>query len=92
MDFFCRNRIWAIPNGRARVAIRNASTFSGVTSGRSTSWLEDTETILEAVEKDLAACADRRKIFLTSAGVLSPRVSLEKARTVADGLKSLPVN
>ena len=52
-------------------------------------WLEEPETIIETVAEDLAACPDKKRIFLTSAGVLPPMVSFDKARTVVDGLKSL---
>ena len=51
--------------------------------------LEGTETIINAVAEDIAACPDRRKIFLTSAGVLPATVSIEKAKKLVDGLKSL---
>ena len=37
--------------------------------------LEGTETIINAVAEDIAACPDRRKIFLTSAGVLPATVA-----------------
>jgi hypothetical protein len=57
-----------------------------------TLWLSDPETIVAQVAEDLDACPDRRGIFLTSAGVLPPPVSLEKARTVVEKLKQLPVN
>ena len=54
-----------------------------------TLWLSAPENILATVAADLAACPDRRKIFLTSAGVLPPVVNFEKARTVVEGLKRL---
>jgi uroporphyrinogen-III decarboxylase len=54
-----------------------------------TLWLAPAEKIVEEVAQDLAACPDRRKIFLTSAGVLPPPVSFEKAKKVVEGLKSL---
>ncbi len=50
-----------------------------------TLWLAPVEKIVATVAEDLANCPDRRKIFLTSAGVLPPPVSFEKARrTVAE--------
>jgi len=54
-----------------------------------TLWLEPAETIIEAVAADVAACPDRRRIFLTSAGVLPPLVPFEKARRVIEGFKRL---
>jgi uroporphyrinogen-III decarboxylase len=54
-----------------------------------TLWLEDPETIAETVGEDISECPDRRKIFLTSAGVLPPLVSFEKARDTVALLKSL---
>jgi uroporphyrinogen-III decarboxylase len=54
-----------------------------------TLWLEDAPTIVEAVADDLAACVDRKGIFLTSAGVLPPLVSFEKAKQVVSELKRL---
>ncbi|MGC9454789.1 MAG: uroporphyrinogen decarboxylase family protein [Phycisphaerae bacterium] len=54
-----------------------------------TLWMQPAETIIETVAEDIAACPDRRKIFLTSAGVLPAGVSIEKARQVTDGLKRL---
>jgi len=51
-------------------------------------WLAPAETIVEEVRKDLAACPDHRKIFLSSAGVLPPAVSFEKAKTVVEAFKS----
>lgn len=56
-----------------------------------TLWLESPERIVDRVREDLAACPDRRKIFLTSAGVLPAPVSLEKAKRVVEMLKALPV-
>ncbi|MBN2449899.1 MAG: hypothetical protein JXR77_05900, partial [Lentisphaeria bacterium] len=50
-------------------------------------WLQPVETILGAVAGDLAACPDRRGIFLTSAGVLPPRVHFEKASRVVAGFR-----
>ncbi len=54
-----------------------------------TLWLAPAEHIVQTVADDLAACPDRRKIFLTSAGVLPPPVSFEKARQVTAELKRL---
>jgi len=54
-----------------------------------TLWLEPVERIAETVSEDLAACPDRRRIFLTSAGVLPPPVAFEKARRVVARLKEL---
>ncbi len=54
-----------------------------------TLWLSSPEVIVETVRQDLAACPDRRRIFLTSAGVLPAPVPFEKARIVVEGLKSL---
>ena len=54
-----------------------------------TLWLEPVETIVRTVADDLADCPDTRKIFLTSAGVLPPPVSFEKARDTVEQLKRL---
>ena len=54
-----------------------------------TGWLAPPEKIVETVADDIAACPDRRKIFLTSAGVLPPLVSFEKAKTVVEEFKRL---
>ena len=51
--------------------------------------LEPVETIVEAVREDLAACPDRRGIFLTSAGVLPPPVGFEKTKRLVEELKKL---
>ena len=53
--------------------------------------LEPVETIVQTVADDLAACPDTRKIFLTSAGVLPPPVSFEKAKELMARFKELPV-
>lgn len=53
-----------------------------------TLWLAPAETIIEDVRRDLAECPDHRKIFLTSAGVLPPAVSFEKAKTVTAAFKA----
>jgi len=52
-------------------------------------WLRSAEEIIEAVRRDLANCPDRRRIFLTSGGVLPTAVPLDKARFVAEELKQL---
>ena len=54
-----------------------------------TLWLEPVERIVETVAEDLAACPDRRRIFLTSAGVLPPPVSFEKAKKAVEAFKTL---
>ncbi len=54
-----------------------------------TLWLASEDTIVRTVAEDLAQCPDRRKIFLTSAGVLPPPVSFEKAKAVVEELKRL---
>jgi hypothetical protein len=53
--------------------------------------LEPVDTIVQTVSDDLAACPDRRRIFLTSAGVLPPPVSFEKAQQLMARFKELPV-
>jgi uroporphyrinogen-III decarboxylase len=55
-----------------------------------TLWMSDPEEIAAAVSADLDQCPDRRKIFLTSAGVLPAGVSLNKARATTDLLRALP--
>ncbi len=54
-----------------------------------TLWLGSVERIVRSVSEDLAACPDRRKIFLTSAGVLPPAVDLAKAKAVVEEFKRL---
>jgi uroporphyrinogen-III decarboxylase len=54
-----------------------------------TLWLDPAEKIIQTVADDLAECPDRKKIFLTSAGVLPPLVSFEKARAVVEQFKRL---
>jgi hypothetical protein len=54
-----------------------------------TLWLAPVEEIVRTVAEDLANCPDRRKIFLTSAGVLPPPVGFEKARRAVAELKRL---
>jgi uroporphyrinogen-III decarboxylase len=54
-----------------------------------TLWLEDADVIVKSVADDLAACVDRKGIFLTSAGVLPPAVSFEKAKKVVTEFKQL---
>ncbi len=55
-------------------------------------WLRPAEDIVTTVAADLAACPDRRGIILTSAGVLPAQVSYEKAATVVEAFKQLPVD
>lgn len=55
-----------------------------------TLWLKSAETIIAEVAADLERCPDHRGIFLTSAGVLPPRVDLAKAQAVVAGLRALP--
>lgn len=76
----------SLAEGRQRMP---SKTLIGGTNA--TLWLEPMETIVETVRKDLAECADRKKIFLTSAGVLSPLVSFEKAREVVSEFRRLSV-
>lgn len=54
-----------------------------------TLWLEKPDVIIETVAADLAECENTRGIFLTSAGVLTPLASFEKAKTVVEQLKRL---
>jgi len=54
-----------------------------------TLWMAPIDTIVETVAADLADCPDTRKIFLTSAGVLPPVVSFDKARETVERLKRL---
>ncbi len=48
------------------------------------------EKIEQTLVDDLARCPDKRKIFLTSAGVLPPPVSFEKAGKITDIMKNMP--
>lgn len=54
-----------------------------------TLWMYEPERIIAEVDADLAACPDRRKIILSSAGVLPPIVDFEKAKLVVGELKKL---
>jgi uroporphyrinogen-III decarboxylase len=74
----------SLAEGRSRMP---SKTLIGGTNA--TLWLEPVEAIVETVRRDLEACPDRRKIFLTSAGVLPPPVSFEKARAVVGEFKRL---
>jgi uroporphyrinogen-III decarboxylase len=74
----------SLAEGRRRMPSR--SLIGGTNA---TLWLEPADRIVEEVARDLADCPDRRKIFLTSAGVLPPPVPFEKARTVVEALKRL---
>ncbi|RMD82596.1 MAG: hypothetical protein D6820_03440 [Lentisphaerae bacterium] len=51
-------------------------------------WLEDEETIIAEVARDLATCPHHRGIILTSAGVLPPAVNFAKARNVVRAFKA----
>ncbi len=73
-----------LADGRARMP---SKALIGGTNA--TLWLESVETIVETVGQDLAACPDRRGIFLPSAGVLPPPVSFEKASQVVARFKRL---
>jgi len=53
-------------------------------------WLKPADAIIQDVAQDLLTCPDRRKIFLTSAGVLPAQASFEKSKAVVAGLKALP--
>ena len=86
-------------SGAARSAgtVRRPDAMSGrerilaaIRGTNATLWMQPAETIVAAVAADLAQCPDTRRIFLTSAGVLTPLASLEKARAVVEGLKALP--
>lgn len=74
----------SLAEGRERMP---STTLIGGTNA--TLWLEPVDTIVETVAEDLANCPDRRRIFLSSAGVLPPAVSAEKAARVVDALKGL---
>ncbi len=52
-------------------------------------WMNPVEEIVQTVADDLAQCPDRRRIFLSSAGILPPGVDMAKARQVVEGLKKL---
>jgi uroporphyrinogen-III decarboxylase len=73
-----------LADGRARMP---SKALMGGTNA--TLWLEPVERIAETVAADLANCPDRRGIFLTSAGVLPPPVSFDKARRAVHELKLL---
>ncbi len=73
-----------LADGRTRM--RSKCLIGGTNA---TLWLAPVEKIVQSVAEDLAACPDRRKIFLTSAGVLPPPVSFEKARAVVAEFKQL---
>ncbi|MBT3271696.1 MAG: hypothetical protein HN368_00970, partial [Spirochaetales bacterium] len=76
----------SLDEGRARMPSK--SLIGGTNA---TLWLEEPEVIRDTVAADLRACADRRGIFLTSAGVLPPLVSLEKGKKTVEMLKGLPL-
>ena len=69
--------------------IRNMPSKVLLGGTNATLWMEEPEVIVNTVAEDLAACQNRRGIFLTSAGGLPPSVSLEKARIVVEKLKEL---
>ncbi len=52
-------------------------------------WLRPAEEIIAEVSADVARCPDRRKMILTSAGVLPKAVSFDKAKQVVDAFKKL---
>ena len=54
-----------------------------------TLWMAPEDEIIGTVEEDLANCANRRGIFLTSAGVLPSLVSFEKAKRVVEAFKEM---
>jgi uroporphyrinogen-III decarboxylase len=54
-----------------------------------TLWLQPAEVIVSTVAADVAACPDRRRIFLTTAGVMPPSVTAEKAVRVVEEFKRL---
>jgi uroporphyrinogen-III decarboxylase len=74
----------SLAEGRRRMP---SKTLIGGTNA--TLWLDPVDKILETVAADIAACPDRRRIFLTSAGVLPPLVSFEKARSAVRGFREL---
>jgi hypothetical protein len=51
--------------------------------------LKPVEEILAEVAEDLDNCPDRRKIFLTSAGMYPPQIPVEKTIRLVEGLKQL---
>ena len=51
--------------------------------------LRPVEEIISAVRDDLSRCPDRRRIILTSGGVLPPAVSFAKARRIVSEFKKL---
>ena len=74
----------SLTEGRKRMP---SKTLIGGTNA--TLWLKSPEEIAEAVRQDLADCPDRKKIFLTSAGVLPPPVDFAKAKRTVSLLKTL---
>ncbi len=73
-----------LTDGRRRM--RSKALIGGTNA---TLWLAPVEKIVQSVAEDLSNCPDRRKIFLTSAGVLPPPVSFEKARRTVAEFKAL---
>lgn len=76
----------SLAEGRTRM--RSKCLLGGTNA---TLWMAKPEAIVAEVAADLEACPDRRKIFLTSAGVLPAGVDLAKARSVVEGFKRLAV-
>lgn len=74
----------SLEEGRRRMP---SKTLIGGTNA--TLWMAPVEKIIETVAADLTRCPDKRRIFLTSAGVLPPVVSFDKARRVVDQFKKL---
>ncbi len=74
----------SLAEGRCRMP---SKTLIGGTNA--TQWLEPVDKIVQSVADDLDACADRKRIFLTSAGVLPPLVSFDKAKAVVGEFKRL---
>jgi uroporphyrinogen-III decarboxylase len=52
-------------------------------------WLRPAEEIIAEVAADIAACPDRRRVVLTSAGVLPKAVGFDKAKQVVEAFKRL---
>lgn len=52
-------------------------------------WMQPAERIIAEVAEDLAACPDKRKIILTSAGVLPPAASMETVQRVVAAFKEM---
>jgi uroporphyrinogen-III decarboxylase len=74
-----------LADGRARAP---SKTLIGGTNVNT--WLLPAEKIQEYVLAELAACPDRRRIILTTAGVAPPGCPAEKFRAIGEWLPSLP--